>query len=502
MLAEELDGADPPTCTVQVRPRIQQHDQTNRGAHVELFIDPNGRRGIATQIYVQLRDAIGDGRLVTGDRLIPSRMLAHELGVSRFTVTDAYARLRAEGLIEGQAGGGSVVCGTATRAVVPVATAALAPTARAARVQLFDPNPVLHGTFDMRPGRVDASLFPTGVWRRCMLWALSEPPDQYGDPAGTIGLRAALARWVAHSRGIAVDPAHIVVTSGAQHAIDLIARVLVEPGDTVAVEEPGYPPVVELFRLNGADVVGAPVDEEGIVVDAIPAAARLVVVTPSHQYPLGVTLSHRRRLELLRWANTHEAAIVEDDYDTEFRHSPRPLEPLQRLDESGRVVYVGTFSKSLAPSLRIGFAAVPRSIAPAIHALRQAIDWCPPATTQAALATFIDEGHLQRHLRRARQVYRQRHQQMWSQLTQKLAGRAHALPAHAGLHITLLLADELADDEIRAATRANGILVDSLRRNYHFDAPTSGLVVGFGALPTDQVPTAVDALAAALASTD
>ena len=181
-----------------------------------------------------------------------------------------------------------------------------------------------------------------------------------------------------HSRGISADPADIVVTSGAQHAIDLVARVLVEPGATVAVEEPGYPPVTELLRVNGAVVTGVPVDDQGIVVDAIPPSARLVYVTPSHQYPLGMTLSRPRRLELLRWANTHDAAIVEDDYDTEFRHSARPLEPLQRLDEHGRVVYIGTFSKTLAPSLRIGFAAVPRTIAPAIHALRQAIDWCPP----------------------------------------------------------------------------------------------------------------------------
>jgi GntR family transcriptional regulator/MocR family aminotransferase len=465
---------------------------------VELFIDPTDGRSIATQVYAQLRDAITDGRLVTGDRLTPSRMLAGALGVSRFTVTDAYARLSAEGLIEGRAGGGSVVCATSTRAAVPVASSSLAPTPRAAQVEMFSPDPTADARFDLRPGRIDPSLFPTDTWRRCMLRALRDAPPAYGDPAGTIELRTALARWVLHSRGIRADPADIVVTSGAQHAIDLVARVLVEPGATVAVEEPGYPPVTELLRVNGAVVTGVPVDDQGIVVDAIPPSARLVYVTPSHQYPLGMTLSRPRRLELLRWANTHDAAIVEDDYDTEFRHSARPLEPLHGLDEHGRVVYIGTFSKTLAPSLRIGFAAVPRTIAPAIHALRQAIDWCPPSPTQAAMAAFIDEGHLQRHLRRAQRVYRERRHLMWTALTDRLAHRGRALPSDAGLHITVLLDERIADDELRARTRANGLRVPPLGDSYRFTPARCGWVVGFGAIHTADIPAAVDALVTAL----
>ena len=465
---------------------------------MELFVDPTDGHSIATQIYAQLRDAITDGHLVTGDRVTPSRVLAGDLGVSRFTVTDAYARLSAEGLIEGRAGGGSVVCATSTRAAVPVASSALAPTPRAAQVEMFSPDPTADARFDLRPGRIDPALFPTDIWRRCMMRALRDAPPAYGDPAGTIELRTALARWVLHSRGISVDPAEIVVTSGAQHAIDLVARVLVEPGATVAVEEPGYPPVSELLRVNGAIVTGVPVDDQGIVVDAIPPSARLVYVTPSHQYPLGMTLSQRRRLELLRWANTHDAAILEDDYDTEFRHSARPLEPLQRLDEHGRVVYIGTFAKTLAPSLRIGFAAVPRTIAPAIHALRQAIDWCPPAPTQAALASFIDEGHLQRHLRRARRVYRERRHALCTALTDRLARRGRALPSDAGLHITVLLHDQIADDELRANTRAHGLRVPPVGDCYRFTPPRCGWVVGFGAIPTPDIPAGIDALVTAL----
>jgi GntR family transcriptional regulator/MocR family aminotransferase len=466
--------------------------------HVELFIDPTDGRGLASQIYAQLRDAITDGRLATGDRLTPSRTLARDLGVSRFTVTDAYARLSAEGLIEGRTGGGSVVCATSIRAAVPVAATALAPTPRASHIEMYAPDPTAEARFDLRPGRVDPTLFPTATWRRCMMRALRDAPPAYGDPAGTIELRTALARWVLHSRGVTVDPTDIVVTSGAQHAIDLVTRVLVEPGATVAVEEPGYPPISELLRVNGANVTGVPVDDQGIIVDAIPPSARLVYVTPSHQYPLGVTLTRPRRLELLRWANTHDAAIVEDDYDTEFRYSARPLEPLQRLDEHGRVIYIGTFSKTLAPSLRIGFAAVPRTIAPAIRALRQAIDWCPPAPTQAAMATFIDEGHLQRHLRRARYVYRERRHLLWTALTDNLACRGRALPSDAGLHITVLLDDQITDDELRANTRANGLRVPPLGTSYRFTTPRCGWVVGFGAIPTPHIPAAVNALTTAL----
>ena len=180
-----------------------------------------------------------------------------------------------------------------------------------------------------------------------------------------------------------------MVTSGALHGMDLVVRVMVGPGDVVAVEEPGYPPAVKLLRSHGLAVVGVPVDAHGLVVDAIPSSARLVYVTPSHQYPLGVVLSHERRLQLLRWAARHDATIVEDDYDSQFRYATRPLEPLQRLDPDGRVVYLGTLSKVLSPSLRVGFAVVPRSILPAVSALRQAVDWCPPWPTQPTLTRLI-----------------------------------------------------------------------------------------------------------------
>ena len=285
------------------------------------------------------------------------------------------------------------------------------------------------------------------------------------------------------------------MTSGALHGMDLVARAMVGPGDVAAVEEPGYPPAVELLRSHGLAVVGVPVDGDGLVVDAIPESARLIYVTPSHQYPLGVVLSRDRRLELLRWAARHDATIVEDDYDSQFRYAARPLEPLQRLDTDGRVVYLVTFSKVLSPSLRVGFAVVPRSIIPAVTALREAVDWCPPWPTQSTLARFIVEGHLDRHVARARRQYRARQEEIVRRLQCSLVP-VRPLPCSAGLHVAVLVdGDETGDDRaLHEASVAEDVIVGSLRRCYRFSTPPAGLLVGFGSLHGRRLGEAMDAL--------
>jgi GntR family transcriptional regulator / MocR family aminotransferase len=468
---------------------------------VELFLDPDDGRPRTVQIYEQLRHAIVEGRLAPRDRLAPTRTVAADLGVSRSTVTEAYGRLSAEGYIQGRAGGGSVV------SPVPLAPtdarragAALAATPRVARIKRspYDPEPGAHARFDLRPGVLDPSLFPAVEWRRCMLHALDRAPLHYGEPAGIPELRAGLANWLSRSRGVTASADEVVVTSGTGHAIDLIARVLLDPGAVVAVEEPGYPPVVELLRAQGLHVVGVPVDDQGIVVDAIPARARLVYVTPSHQYPLGVVMTRRRRLELLDWAGSAGAAIIEDDYDSEFRHTARPLEPLQRLDRDGRVIYVGTFSKTLSPALRLGLLVAPKNLIPAICVLRQMIDWCPPLATQVALATLIADGHLDRHLRRSRAVYRERHRLLWDALGELLPGGYRLLPAEAGLHITIVRPDLPADRSVWSLLESRGFMVGSLRRTYRFNEPVAGFLVGFGALPTPSVSAVSRAFAETL----
>jgi GntR family transcriptional regulator/MocR family aminotransferase len=464
---------------------------------MELFVDPNDTRPLTTQLYEQLRSAIIEGRLGPGDRLAPTRTVAAELAVSRSTVTEVYGRLVAEGYIEGRSGRGSIVAALAPEPVRPRRTrVVLTPTARAAAVATYGA-PERQATFDLRPGSVDPSLFPSRDWRRATLQALARVAAHYGDPAGTAELREALARWVTRSRGVTATASEIVVTSGAGHAIDLVARVLLNPGDVVAVEEPGYPPVAELLRSQGLTVMGVPVDHHGIIVDAIPRRARMIYVTPSHQFPLGVVMARHRRLELLRWAARNNAAVIEDDYDSEFRHTARPLEPLQRLDRDGRVIYVGTFSKTVSPALRIGFLVAPRSLIPAICAVRQAIDWCPPILTQVALTAFIEHGHLDRHVRRSRLIYRERHRRMCVALELLPAGYRRRA-AHAGLHIAITGHDVPDDDRLLTVTAEHDLLIGSLRYCYQFTDPLPGFLVGFGALPIGNVDVACQTLRSAL----
>jgi GntR family transcriptional regulator / MocR family aminotransferase len=465
-------------------------------APVEVFIDPGDDRGLAEQVYVQVRDAITAGRLIAGDVVTPSRVLAAQLGISRFTVAEAYTRLAAEGYVEGRRRGGTVV----TDAVAPTpqlsARTAIEPRALAASITRYDNGATAHAPrHDLRAGTVDPSVFPLTAWRRCATAVMSAAPPQYGDPTGAAELRSALAHWIGRTRGVVASAEEVVVTSGALHGMDLVLRALVGPGDVAAVEEPGYPPAVELLRSHDLTVVGVPVDSHGLVVDAIPPSARLVYVTPSHQYPLGVVLSRSRRLELLRWAGQHEATIVEDDYDSQFRYATRPLEPLQRLDPDGRVVYLGTFSKVLSPSLRVGFAVVPRSIIPAVGALRLAVDWCPPWPTQPTLTRFIVDGYLDRHIARATRQYRARRDEIMRRL-----GRSpvpvRPLPASAGLHVAVLVdGDDTGDDRVlHEATVAEDVLVGSLRRCYRFSTPPGGLILGFGSLKGRDLTDAMDAV--------
>jgi len=465
---------------------------------MDLFIDTASDRGLSAQLYQQIRDGISAGRLRPGDQLLPSRHLALQLGLSRHTVTTAYGRLAAEGFIQGRAGGGSIVAGFAAPAPGPaLRPAAIMPSRRFAG---WTPEPGLLAVpccrFDLRAGIPDPRLFPADAWRRRADAASRRTagPLPTGAPAGEFELRWAIAQWAGRSRSVVADASTVIVTSGAQHAVDLVARVLLEPGDTVAVEDPGYLPMVRLLRSLGANVVGVPVDDQGLVVGQLPSAARIVYLTPSHQYPLGVVMSMARRRELLAWAGRHDAAVIEDDYDSEFRYVDRPLEPIQRLDDSGRVIYVGSFAKTLSPALRLGFAVVPPSLAGPIAALRQLIDWHPPAAAQLALAHFIGDGQFDKHLRRTGRVYGQRHRILQAALAGPLSADLAAISSRAGLHITARLRRGRGEDEVRAAAAERGIATTGLAHYYHAGPAQPGLVIGFGAIDAGELPAAVHAL--------
>jgi GntR family transcriptional regulator/MocR family aminotransferase len=346
--------------------------------------------------------------------------------------------------------------------------------------------------FDFRSGVPDASLFPHETWRRLMARQLRSEATAatvYGSPAGDRRLREAIARHIGVSRGVETTADDVIVTNGTQQALDVIARVLLLPGDHVAVEDPGYAPTRWALEALGARVRGVAVDRGGLDVDALPKQARAVYVTPSHQYPLGVSMTLARRLALLAWADRHNAAIIEDDYDSEFRFGGRPIEPLRMLDTTGRVIYVGSFSKTMLPTLRLGFIVTPPSLREAVHKAKFVTDWHTPTTIQAVLARFIEGGGFARHIRRVREVYRARHLMIVNGLTRDFADHLEVVPSAAGLHITATARAWSAGRLDAVARRASdsGVAVQELSR-FGVDSPARpGLVLGYGAIPTARI---------------
>jgi GntR family transcriptional regulator/MocR family aminotransferase len=315
------------------------------------------------------------------------------------------------------------------------------------------------------------------------------PAGVYAHPAGYAPLREAIARHIAVSRGVLASPDDIIITNGTQQALDVVARVLLAPGNRVAVEDPGYTPPRRLFESLGIRVSGVRVDREGILVDALPRHCRLAYVTPSHQFPLGMSMSLARRLALLAWADRQNAAIVEDDYDSEFRFRERPIEALQSLDARGRVIYVGSFSKTMLPTLRLGFVVAPPSLRDALHRAKYLTDWHTPLAFQAALAAFIDEGGFGRHVRRMSNIYRVRHEIIVETIRRDFADLLEVVPSIAGLHVCALAKGSEAP-RIGAVLRdaaALGVVAQDLSRFAVGPDGPAGIMLGYGAVPTERI---------------
>lgn len=450
-----------------------------------------GRSDLCGQVYRQIRAAIADGLLRPGETLPSTRELAGRLSVARNTVAVAYDRLTAEGFVRSRTGAGTYV---SPRVGSPAQRSRAGSPLRARPVwdRITEPPDLstMDATFDFRVGIPDASRFPYAPWRTLVSAQLRASAVGTGAHIGSAGLptlRAAITRHIGVSRAVRATADDVLVTNGSQQAVDLLARVLLAPGDVVAVEDPGYPPPRRAFTAAGARVVGVPVDAEGLVVDALPDAARLVYVTPSHQFPLGTAMSLPRRLALLDWADRVGAAIIEDDYDSEFRYGGRPLEPLHALDHTGRVLYVGSFSKILLPTLRLGFLVAPASLHAPLRKAKSVSDWHTEVSVQAAAARFIDDGHLARHVRRMRGVYAQRHHLVTATLATELADQLRPIPSSAGLHVAALLRRHPDDAAVAAAAAADGVAVLPLSA-YAINAPAPpGLLLGYGAIPTDRV---------------
>jgi GntR family transcriptional regulator/MocR family aminotransferase len=456
------------------------------------------------------------GRLPPGSRLPSTRSIASDLGVSRNTVMGAFDQLLAEGYLEGKVGSGTYVAEklpeellharTAVRDAVPPRPVEAVLSRRGAVLAsspIIPPRPH-RAPRAFRPGPGADDHFPARVWIRLLTKRWRGPMREmlsYGEPAGYRPLREAIAAYLRAARAVRCDPAQVVVVSGTQQGLDIMARLLLDPGDHVWIEDPGYLGARGAFLGADTRVVPVPVDDEGLMVScgvARQPAARMVYVTPSHQFPIGVTMSLARRLALLEWVRRSNAWVIEDDYDSEFRYSGRPIAALQGLDFTGRVIYLGTFSKVLFPSLRLGYLILPPELVAPFTNARALVARHSPLIDQAVLADFIAEGHFARHIRRMRALYAHRHATFIEAARKELGGLLDVEPQDAGMHLVGWLPQGVDDVAASRSAFAHGVEAPALSA-YAMERPArGGLLLGFTATGTREIREGMRRLALAL----
>ncbi|WP_189074011.1 MocR-like pyridoxine biosynthesis transcription factor PdxR [Deinococcus sedimenti] len=459
--------------------------------------------GLTRQLAQQLRTAVRQGVLAPGQRMPSTRALAGALDVGRGVVFEAFDTLLAEGYLIGRDRSGTFVApdlppeSGGTR---PEPAASARWLQRAVPAAQVEP-PTPPGLLAFRVGQTDTRFLNGGAWRQVWRAAALDPlPDDYADPAGDTGLRTEVAAYLRRARGLVCHADDVIITSGALQGVDLIAQATLTPGDRVAFEEPGYRLARQIFEERGAVVLPVPVDGDGLNVSALPSgrgAPLLAYTTPSHQFPLGVRLSVPRRLALLDWAEQCDALILEDDYDSEFRYGAAPLPALASLDRSGRVVYLGTFSKVLSPAVRVGYVVAPEALRGRLLALKARADAHTSWPVQRALAHLIAAGHLESHIRRMRREYAARRAALGAALA-PLDPRAQLLGLEAGLHAYLDLDPALDAAAIAAACERRGVRVSAVAPLYHAQPDRSGLLLGFGGLTGPQVQRGAALLASVI----
>lgn len=475
---------------------------------VHVKVDRTAKEPVNRQVYRQLRAVILSGEYPPGMRLPSERQFARDAGVGRVTIVRAFDQLAAEGFIESRVGAGTFVAVEIPDNVQdglirfrPQLTEwgqrVLATGTREERSsELARPE------IDFGFGRSFAENFPYDVWRRLLSRYLSTDDamlSRYGSAAGFYPLRQAIAEYLVRARGVRCTPGNVVVVSGAQQAIDILARLLLKPGDEVLVETPGYRDAYALFQLHQARLTGMPVDDQGLPADEIPekCQARIVFVTPTHQFPRGGTMPLARRLALLAWARTRGAVIIEDDYDGDLRYEGSSLAALQGVDEDGRVVYLGTFSKVLFPALRLGYLVLPDSLIAPFTQAKELVDRGAPTLTQAAVADFLTEGHFERHLRHLRRLYGEKRATLVQALEDVLEDRVRFSPVAAGLHVMIHLDPGI--DELTLAHRAaeRGVRIYP-GAPYHLERPAPpSILLGFSGLSDVDIIEGVRRLAPA-----
>jgi GntR family transcriptional regulator/MocR family aminotransferase len=473
-----------------------------------IAVDRRNSKPLHRQICDAFRAAIVDRRLHSGQRIPSSRVLASELGVSRFPVLNAYAQLLAEGYIEGRAGAGTVVSRSLPDqhfARGPHAPRQSAPKSGPRQVSrrssiLRPVRPMLpwlqvRGAFAAGHGAIDQ--FPIHIWsrltarhrRRMQVGALS-----YGDPMGSMDLRECIATYLRTARAVRCEAQQIMIVSGSQQALAISAQVLVDSGDAVWTEDPGYRFARDAFAMAGCRVVPVPVDNEGMIVAtgiSLHPKAKAALVTPSHQYPLGVTMSAARRLQLLEWARTSGSWILEDDYDSEYRYEGSPIASLQGLDSDSRVLYIGTFSKVAFPALRLAYMVIPPDLVDRFLAVRVNMDIAPPGFHQPVLADFIREGHFARHIRRMRTLYSKRRTALVDAIRSEFGLQLQILGDAAGMHLVVTLPAGLRDREIAGRAARHDLWVVPLSGAYIGKGSRQGLILGFGNTSEDETLGAV-----------
>jgi len=471
-----------------------------------IAIDRDDAKPLHRQVYDGYREAILRGDLAPGQKIPSSRELALEMRVSRFPVLHAYAQLQAEGYFESQVGAGTFISATLPEQMMSSepsvgfsrqAPSGLRPVARRSGLYpKFRRDSPLRawGAFGLHQPASDQ--FPFKLWSELADRHSRNPSSaalQRIDPMGLQRFRIAICRYLRTARSVKCDPDQIMVVSGSQQALDLTTRVLLNPGDSVLVEEPGYTLQKTVLAAAGCRVKMVSVDDEGMDITAASRhkGARAAFVTPSHQSPLGTTMSATRRLLLLNWAQNTGAWIIEDDYDSEFRFDTRPIASLQGLDVNSRVIYVGTFSKMLFPSMRVGYIVVPRDLVALFEAVRFATDIFPPYLYQEMLADFIEGGHLAQYIRKMRRIYGERREVLVKSIREEFGDFLKVHGAPAGMHVSVSLPEGFDDAEISQRAAKQNLLLWPLSPYYAGKKPLNGFVLGFGSTATEQIAEAV-----------
>jgi len=484
------------------------------GAAVPMIaVHRKGDKPLHRQIYDAFRAMILESRLQPGQQIPSTRALADQLGISRIPVLGAYAQLLAEGYIESRSGAGTFVTSSLSdqflgaRPAIPTSPTAAASVvndtasdaiSRVSRLLPLEGTSWFLGSGAFSVGQIASDHFPFRVWSDLVTYharRVSARSMNYSDPMGSLEFREVVAAYLRSARAVDCEASQIMVVNGSQHALDLSARVLLDPEAPVWIEEPGYVFLRHALTLSGCKLVPVPVDGDGLDVAAgiqLCPNARVAYVTPSHQYPLGATMSAARRLQLLEWAHSVGAWIVEDDYDSEYRYESMPVASMQGLDRGARVIYIGTFSKVLFPTLRLGYMVIPPALVDRFLTVRQTNDLCPSHLYQAALADFMSAGHFTRHIRKTRQLYAERRNALAHALGKEFGSeiersQMQILGAEAGMHLVVTLPPGLSDQKISARAAQEGLWFWPLSSAYAGTTVRQGFILGFGGTKADDM---------------